>query len=155
MTEVIKNMIKVLNEFIIGMGDSIKSMGAVEIVVNVIDILLMSLLLFAIYKFISKRRAGQLALGVLLVIALVLISSVAGMKGINFILSNFYQVGILAILIVFQPELRAALEKVGGNPLVAGIKNIAMESKDSSEVKNATDELVNAICDLSKTKTGG
>ena len=77
-----------------------------------------------------------------------------GMKGISFILKNVYQVGILAIFIVFQPELRAALEKLGGNSIVNGIKNITMESKNLSEITEATTELVNAVCDLSKTKTG-
>lgn len=154
MSEIIQNITEMFNEFVVGVGESIHNMEPWQMVVNFIDIILMSLLLFAVYKFISKRRAGQLAIGVVLVVALALLSSLTGMKGVNFILSNFYQVGILAIIIVFQPELRAALEKVGGNPLVAGIKNIAMESKDSTEIKNATDELVNAICDLSKTKTG-
>ena len=145
---------KIATEFVANMRDNLLNMTPWEIVVNVMDILIMSILLFAVYKFISKRRAGQLAVGVVLVILLAFISSIAGMRGINFILSNFYQVGILAIIIVFQPELRAALEKVGGNPLMAGIKNITMESKDLAEVTKATDELVNAMCDLSKTKTG-
>ena len=112
---------KIATEFVANMRDNLLNMTPWEIVVNVMDILIMSVLLFAVYKFISKRRAGQLAVGVVLVILLAFISSIAGMKGISFILSNFYQVGILAIIIVFQPELRAALEKVGGNPLMAGI----------------------------------
>ena len=145
---------KVITEFVASMKDNLLSMSPWQIVVNVMDILIMSLLLFAVYKFISKRRAGQLAVGVVLVILLAVISSVTGMRGINFILSNFYQVGILAIIIVFQPELRAALEKVGGNPIMTGIKNITMESKNLAEVTEATEELVNAMCDLSKSKTG-
>ncbi len=147
-------MTKVVTEFIANVHDSMLNMGPWQIFVNVMDIIIMSLLLFAVYKFISKRRAGQLAVGVALIILLAFISSVTGMRGISFILSNFYQVGILAIIIVFQPELRAALEKVGGNPIMAGIKNIAMESKNSAEVAQATEELVNAMCDLSKSKTG-
>ena len=145
---------KVITEFIASMRDNLLDMGPWQIFVNVMDIIIMSLLIFALYKFISKRRAGQLAVGVGLVVLLAFVSSVTGMRGIAFILSNFYQVGILAIIIVFQPELRAALEKVGGNPIMTGIKNIAMESKNLTEVNQATDELVNAMCDLSKSKTG-
>lgn len=146
--------IKVINEFVSNMYENVLNMTPWEIIVNVMDVLLMSLMFFAVWKFISKRRAGKLAVGVILFGLLIFISAAAGMKGISFILSNFYQVGILAIIIVFQPELRAALEQVGGNSLMAGIKNIALESKNLTEITAATEELVNAICDLSKTKTG-
>ena len=145
---------KLVNDFAVNMKDSVLNMTPWQIVVNVFDILIMSVLIFAVFKFISNRRAGKLAIGVVLFIALAFISSMVGMKGISFILKNVYQVGILAIFIVFQPELRAALEKLGGNSIVAGIKNITMESKNLSEITEATTELVNAVCDLSKTKTG-
>lgn len=151
---ILTEITKVINEFITSVHVGFSNMTPWQVIVNILDILIMSLMLFAVYKFISKRRAGQLAVGVVLVIVLAFVSSVAGMKGISFILSNFYQVGILAIIIVFQPELRAALEKVGGNPIMTGIKNITMESKNLTEVTQSTDELVNAMCDLSKTKTG-
>ena len=129
-------------------------MGIGEIIVNVLDIAIMSALFFALYKFMRKRRAGQLLGGVLMLVILMIISTFAGMKGLNFILSNFYQVGILAIIIVFQPELRAALEKVGGNSLVSGLKSITMENKNEAEIKKSTEALVSAIADMSRTKTG-
>lgn len=154
MSDIFSDIVKIITNLFSNIQDVFASMEWTEIIVNALDILIMSFLLFAVYKFISKRRAGQLATGVVVIILLLVISSAAGMKGINFILSNFYQVGILAIIIVFQPELRAALEKVGGNPIMAGIKNMTMESRDVAAVKNATDSLVNALCDLSKTKTG-
>lgn len=125
-----------------------------EIVINILDVFIMSWLLFALYKFVRNRRAGQLAGGLAVLIILMIICALAGMRGINFILSNFYQVGILAILIVFQPELRAALEKVGGKTLATGFKNITMETRSETEVKAATDELVSAVFDMSKSKTG-
>lgn len=154
MTALWQNIKNSIGNFFSNVIGAFATMTPWEIVVNVLDIIIMSLLIFAVYKFIKKRRAGKLAVGMVLIVALSLISSVAGMKGMNFILSNFYQVGILAIIIVFQPELRDALEKVGGNPLVTGIKNITMESKDITAVKTVTEELVDAIFDLSKTKTG-
>ena len=154
MAAFLENIKTTISNFFSSIYGAFTTMTPWEIVVNVLDIIIMSLLIFAVYKFIKKRRAGKLAVGMVLIVALTLISSVAGMKGMNFILSNFYQVGILAILIVFQPELRDALERVGGNPIVAGIKNITMESKDVTEVKTVTEELVDAMVDLSKTKTG-
>jgi len=133
---------------------SVSDMTVGQIIINVLDILIMSGLFFAIYRFMKKRRAGQLAGGLMVIILIMFFSTVTGMRGINFILSNFYQVGILAIIIVFQPELRSALEKVGGNSLVTGLKNMALEPKGATEVKEATEALVSAVTDMSKTKTG-
>ena len=154
MTVLWQNIKNTIGNFFSSIYGAFSTMTPLEMVVNVLDILIMSVLIFAVYKFIKKRRAGKLAVGMVLIVALSLISSVAGMKGMNFILSNFYQVGMIAIIIVFQPELRDALERVGGNPIVKGIKNITMESKDVTEVKTVTEELVDAMFDLSKTKTG-
>ena len=154
MTELIEIVKKFISEQYDNFIYSISNMSAGQIVINLLDILIMSAMFFAVYKFINKRRAGKLAVGLVVIIFILLGSTALGMKGLQFILSNFYQVGILAIIIVFQPELRSALEKVGGNPLVTGIKNIAMESKDAATVNNAVQAIVDATLELSKTKMG-
>lgn len=133
---------------------NISNMTGMQIFINVLDIMLMTLMFFLVFKFINNRRAGKLALGLIVIIIIAFASSVAGMRGMQFILSNFYQVGILAIIIVFQPELRAALEKVGGTSIMNGIKSIAMDSKDITAVNNATQAISDAAAALSKTKTG-
>ena len=154
MSELIMMIKTTILEFWENITRSISNMEIGEIIVNVLDIAIMSALFFALYKFLRKRRAGQLLGGVLMLVILMIISTFAGMKGLNFILSNFYQVGILAIIIVFQPELRAALEKVGGNSLVSGLKSITMENKNELEVKRSAEALVSALTDMSRTKTG-
>ena len=154
MSEFISWLKIIMTNFWNGIVSGIYDATPGQIIVNILDILIMSVLLYALYKFLRKRRAGQLLGGLLVILLLAFISIAAGMKGMNFILSNFYQVGILAIIIVFQPELRAALEKMGGNSLVTGLKSIALESKDATTVKEKTEALVSAINDMSKTKTG-
>ncbi len=123
---------------------------------DIIDILILTLLLFFVYRFIRNRRAGKLALGMVLIIGVLLLSSLFNMQAIGFILQNFYQVGIIAILIVFQPELRAALEKVGNTSIITGIKNIA--SGDRKNHANQIESTVTCICDaafdMAAEKTG-
>ena len=154
MTDIIKTIETILDQFWKGIVHGVTDMSPWEFVINFSDILIMSLLFFALYKFVRKRRAGQLAGGLVMLVLLMIVCAVTGMRGMKFILSNFYQVGILAVIIVFQPELRAALEKVGGKSLVTGLKNITMENKDEAEVKETTDALVSAVVDMAKTKTG-
>lgn len=122
--------------------------------IDIIDILMLTLIFYAFYHFIKNRRAGKLMSGLVVIIATIVISTVFEMYAIKFVLQNFYQVGILAIIIVFQPELRAALEKVGNTPLT-GLRNIgANESRDSASVTASIDSICEAVCDMSLYKTG-
>lgn len=155
MEEIIRQVETFFTEQFAVIRYNISNMTGMQIFINVLDIVLMTMLFFAVFRFINNRRAGKLALGLVVLIVIAFISSVSGMRGMQFILSNFYQVGILAILIVFQPELRAALEKVGGTTLKSGIKGIAaIEAKDLTAVSNATQAISDAVVELSKTKTG-
>ena len=113
-------------------------------IIDIIDILILTFALFALYKFIRNRRAGKLALGLLLFLLVLVLSNILQLRAIGYLLQNFYQVGILAIIIVFQPELRAALEKVGNTSIISGIKNMA--SGDRRQYRAVLDSSVNSIC---------
>ena len=95
-------------------------------IIDIIDILLVAIIIFYIVKFIRDRRASKLAMGVFLIVILMFISELLNMRALNFIFSNLVQVGLIAIIILFQPELRSVLEKFGG---VSFIKTIS-ESKN-------------------------
>lgn len=125
-------------------------------IVDVIDILILTLLLYFVYRFIRNRRAGKLALGLLLIVLMTVASSAFNMRAVNFILQNFYQVGIIAIIIVFQPELRAALEKVGNNSIITGVKNITSgeQKQHQAQFSSAVSAICSATFDMSKSKTG-
>ena len=82
-------------------------------ITDVVDIAIVSYIVYKALKFIRDTRTVQLLKGVVLVILLTQISYVAKLNTLYFILSNFLQLGIIALLIVFQPELRRALEHVG------------------------------------------
>jgi diadenylate cyclase len=75
------------------------------------------------------------------------------MSALNFVFGNFQQVGILVILVLFQPEIRMALEKVGGTPIPT-IKGISSESAELATVGAQIDALCTAVSDLSRDKVG-
>ena len=85
--------------------------------VDFIDIVILSVFLFYVYKFIRQRRAVRLAKGVLVLMAVLLISMIFNMKAMNFILQNFFQVGMIALIVIFQSDLRAALERFGSTKI--------------------------------------
>ena len=122
--------------------------------IDLIDIAIVAFVFYYVYKFIRERRAGKLAAGILILILVLLLSSILEMHALGFILSNVFQVGIIALIIVFQPELRSALEKVGEEPL-KGLRNIGdSKSQGSAQTLAMIGEVTQAVCDMSLDKTG-
>lgn len=119
-------------------------------IIDIIDILLVAIIIFYIVKFIRDRRASKLAMGIFLIVILMFISELLNMRALNFIFSNLVQVGLIAIIILFQPELRSVLEKFGG---VSFIKTIS-ESKNTSLKHNAITAICEAASELSREYTG-
>lgn len=129
-------------------------MKAIEFT-DIIDIALVALLLYLLLNFIRERRAGKLAIGVALLIVVQIISTVLDLHAMKFILQNIFQVGLIALVVVFQPELRSVLEKIGTEP-IKGIKNIGnfADSKDNAVVSHYIKEICDAAADLSAERTG-
>ena len=129
--------------------NQIKTIG----ILDVIDIILVAFLLYGVYAFIRDRRAGKLAVGVGLIIIVTLLSKLIGFSALSFIMENLFQIGLLALVVVFQPEFRSALEKVGGEPL-RSLRNIG----DIKETQNTASPYIKEIChtaeELSKSRTG-
>ncbi len=122
-------------------------------ILDVVDILVLSVVLFFIYRFIRDRRAGKLLIGLGCVLALSLLGDALELPATRFIFSDFRQIGVIAILILFQPELRSALEKVGGTPLT-GFRNITADSRDSAMINTEIEAICTAAGDLSRDKVG-
>lgn len=118
---------------------------------DIIDIACVSVLFYFLYKFMRDRRSGKLAAGVIVLIVLKFVSELFDMYVIQFLLKNIFQVGLIAVAVIFQPELRSALEKVGGQPLKS-IKSIG--DSNSTPAEKMISSTVDAVFDLSETKTG-
>lgn len=121
-------------------------------VVDVLDICIVWLIFYFAYKFIRERRASKLAVGVLILLALQLVGSFYHLMALRFILQNVFQVGLIALIVVFQPELRSALEKVGGEPL-RSFRNLT-DSKENAACVAAVDQICTAVCSMALEHTG-
>ncbi len=118
---------------------------------DVIDVLMVSVLFYYLIVFIRDRRAGKLAVGIFLLLATLGISSIFKFNVLTYILKNIVQVGLLAVFIIFQPEIRAMLEKVG----VESFKNLSLrENTDDALTRKTIETLCSTATDLSSTKTG-
>ncbi|MBR4950939.1 MAG: diadenylate cyclase CdaA [Clostridia bacterium] len=131
-------------------GNQLKSIR----IVDVIDIFIVAFLLYWVFKFVSGRRAGKLLIGLVILVAFLGISTILDMRALNFILTNLFSVGVVAIVIVFQPELRSALEKVGIESL--NLRNLKgkLDNEEQAKIRYSVHEISIAAQDLSYSKTG-
>lgn len=144
----VQTILTYLGTFFGNIGAQITSMR----VIDIIDIAVLSLLLFYVYRFVRERRAGKLALGLGLLVVLYAVAALLEMHAISFLLDNFFQIGLIALMILFQPELRTALEKVGGDPL-RSLKSFT-EPKEIAEHTKVIDNICIAAGDMSRDRTG-
>ncbi len=138
----------VLPERITDVINIIKTISLIDIV----DIICVSVLLYYLYKFIRDRRAGKLAVGVLFLFVIQIASKMLDMYLMQYIMQNIFQIGFITLVILFQPEIRSVLEKVGTTP-IKGLKSIS-ETKDTTYREKVIDEIVSAVTDMSASKTG-
>jgi diadenylate cyclase len=116
------------------------------------DIAIVTLLLYVAIDFLRERRAGKLAVGVGILVMFQFICNLFNLTAVTFLLENLFQFGFIALFIVFQPELRSALEKVGGEPM-KGIRNIA-DARNQTMITEAIKEICDAALKMSEDKTG-
>ena len=119
-------------------------------ILDVLDIALVSIVFYFVINFIRNKGADKLAVGVVILVVLQLVCTKLELQSMLFLLQNVFQVGIIAIFIIFQPELRTALEKVGSEPL----KNIRNMTRDSNAYIAVIEQICASVADLSSTKTG-
>ncbi len=117
---------------------------------DIIDILIVSYALYRAFKFIRDTKAVQLLKGVVLVVIITQVSYFAKLNTVYYILSNFMQLGMIALLIVFQPELRRILEHTGRT---TG-KMFTQHNEFGAEVQQVIREISRAAQTMSNSRTG-
>ena len=146
-------MIAIIKDYFIHFVDQFKSqIKAFSFGVNdFFDILIVAVLLYYVYKFIRDRRAGKVAIGLGVILLVKVLIDIFSLNALGFIINNFFQIGLLAIVILFQPELRSALEHAGGTSL-KGFKNLRDKHNENTQVM--IDSVCDAVCEMAKNRTG-
>lgn len=116
---------------------------------SILDILAVSYLFYKAYMLIKETRAEQLLKGIILIIIFIPISKALRLEMLYWILSNTITIGVLSFIIIFQPEIRRALEHIGRSAFTD--KHILQDEETMAKV---IDEIVNAVDNLSREKTG-
>lgn len=116
---------------------------------TIVDIGIVYYVLYRGYILIRDMRAKQLVKGIVLLVALIPISGIFDLFMVEFILSNTFQVGLIALVIVFQPEIRKALEYLGRTSFT--LSNVEKTNETSRIIIK---EIISATTSLSRQKIG-
>ena len=127
------------------------SNNPIRIVVLLIDLAIVLFLVYKIIKVANTSRAWQLMKGIAFLIVVTILSSILNLKILNYILSAIMSWGIFALIVIFQPELRRALEQLGTNKIT---KFFGMDKDIAVRTKEDIYKVVSATSELAKNKTG-
>ena len=119
-------------------------------ITDVIDIVIVAFLLYKMLGFIRETRAQQMLWGILLIVAVFIISEVFNLSLLNWLLTRFITVGLIAVVILFQPEIRRALEQLGRR----GVLTNQFKDIDKESAYATVHMLVDAVDDFSSSRTG-
>src|SRR5690554_5151579 len=115
-----------------------------------IDIAIVAYVFYKVIGLIKETRAGQLIRGIILILLATQVSDWIGLYTIHWILRNTMTVGVIALLVVFQPELRRALEHLGRSRFFSNV----FISKQEDQPTKTIEEIIKAVQMLAQDKTG-
>ena len=117
-------------------------------ITDVIDILIVAVVIYYLMKHFRKTRAAQLFKGITIILIVTYLAEWLHLNVISFVLGNVIQIGFIALVIIFQPELRRALEHVGRSKFGRWFTD------EKSDHQDLVPEVCRACENMSKTNTG-
>lgn len=117
---------------------------------DIVDVLVVAFVVYKILGFIRQSRAEQLVKGLIVILVATALSDVLRLYTLNWILKSSMAVGVIALVVVFQPELRRGLESLGRSNLL----KTKFSQLDKNKAEDIADKFVASVENLSKTRTG-
>ncbi len=117
---------------------------------DLIDILIMAFIIYKLIMLIRRTSSGAVAKGILVLIVALWASSLLQLNTVNFLLGRVVEWGVVALVVIFQPEIRRFLEQMGRTSL----GQVFTHAEERNELDGAITQTVEAYASLSKSKTG-
>lgn len=122
-----------------------------ELITLILDLSIVIFLVYCFFKIVRGSRAWQLIKGIALLIIATWASGLLNLKILNWILTSIMNLGVIAVIVIFQPELRRGLEQLGTNKIT---KFFGIDKDLATKTKEDIYKVVIAAKELSKAKTG-
>ncbi len=122
--------------------------------IDIVEIIILSFLIYNILVWFKKTRAWNLLKGIIVVLVFVMLAAMFQMNTILWIAGKTINVAVIAVIIVFQPELRRALEQLGRKNFITSLFSFDSQKNQERFSERVTNELVKATYEMAKVKTG-
>ena len=139
---------KELQEFFSNLRNTFPTVG----IWDILDVLVVTVLIYWVINLIWNTSARRIAWAIVIMLLATLVTEILNLHTVNYLLDRVLQLGFVALLIVFQPELRRLLERVGSRGTVKGLMNLT--SSSSADETGAIDQVVLACQAMSKERVG-
>ena len=122
-------------------------------VADVVDVAIIAFLVYKILGLVSSTRAENILKGIVMFLLVLWLSTALELRAVSYILSHVAELGILALIVLFQPEIRQLLEKLGSRN-IRGIFRTLQPKQIQGQMEKAIEQTVIACSEMSKAKTG-
>ncbi len=123
-------------------------------ITDIIDIFIVTIIVYLLLNWLNETRGMQLIKGIAILFVVVAVSNLIGLTALNYILSGIFQFGVIAIVVIFQPELRSILEQMGRSKVGRLLDIAANTANNDNLINKNVDEIVTAAVNMASTKTG-
>jgi diadenylate cyclase len=145
-------------QYILNIFESIVNVFGTIGISDILDILIVAYLIYQLLKLARDTRAGQLIKGVFILFVVYLLVAIFQLNVLALIFQKVFEIGLIALVIIFQPEIRRTLERVGRSKFAAKFNflNLHQESDEviEKQVSNSIEIISNAAVILSSENTG-
>ena len=121
---------------------------------DAVDILILTFIFAFAVRFFKNRKAGGLFIGIVVCLVILILATIFDLSGVRYIFSGLFRIGALALVIIFQPEIRAFLEKLGTGS-IKSISGLADKGSRKQLHYSVIDDICKAVQILSLESTGG
>ena len=129
------------------------TIGRYLLTIEAADVLDIAIMVFALYKvltLVQTTKAASLLKGLFVFLAMLLLSYLFHLNGIYYLLSRMVEMGVLALIVLFQPEIRRILEEMGSRRILA----LFTRTENASVLEQAVEQTVLACSEMSQSRTG-
>ena len=141
------NFFKQVQEAVIAMANTFSWRDA-------LDILLVAYLIYKLVGMLAHTRTGALVKGMIVLAAAYAVSTALQLKTIKFVIDYLFRYGLVVLVVIFQPELRSMLERVGRARFGRSLFTIRLDEQNINSLQSAYEMICSAAADMSRTMTG-
>ncbi|MBQ7678846.1 MAG: diadenylate cyclase CdaA [Butyrivibrio sp.] len=121
---------------------------------DVVEILIIALLIYEVLVWARRTRLWSLLKGVIFIAVFIIFADICGMSTIMWIAQNVFQIAVIAVIVILQPELRKALEELGQTNLFSGVLSFADTRETGLFSDKTISEITRACVEMGKVRTG-